>query len=131
MPTSEEIVAKISALKTVLNHLRDTIYQADAAPIADAAPSGDYGDEIRAGIWLKELRKNASSAFREIKTAIEKLEIQAKLNPMTEHIVEQGDTWERLSMIYYGTPHDWPKIMAKNKKTEHDLVLGEVLVIPQ
>jgi len=53
------------------------------------------------------------------------------LNPLTEHIVEDGDTWERLSMIYYGTPHDWPKIMGKNKKAEHDLTPGEVLVIPQ
>lgn len=131
MPTSEEIIAKIEALKTVLNHLRDTIYQADAASIAEAAPSGDYGEQLAAAIWLKELRKNSSLAFREIKTAIEKLEIQARLNPLTEHVVEQGDNWERLSMIYYGTPHDWPKIMARNKKSEHDLTPGEVLVIPQ
>lgn len=129
--THEEIQGRIVELRTLRAHLVNIVAQCDAADISDAAPSGLFEHEMAIAIWLKTLRRECAKHAGEIEAAIANLEFQAKITPLVEHIVEENDTPQYLSLKYYGTPHDWPKILAKNGLTTTDLTVGDKLIIPQ
>lgn len=129
--TPEETQGKIAEMKSMRQHLLDVTHQCNGANISEAAPSGLFEDELAVAIWLKTLRRECSKNHGEIQDAIIRLEAQAKTAPLVEHIVEEMDTPQLLSLRYYGTPHEWPKILAKNRKTTTTLTVGEKLVIPQ
>lgn len=131
MATTQEIVGKLNEIKSARAHLKDVAEQCAATPITEAAPSGLYEDEIAAAIWLKELRRTCAVSAANLVETQKQLEMQAKIAPKTEHLVQEGDTPERLSMIYYGTPHDWPKILERNKLNTTDLTMGQILIIPE
>ena len=53
-----------------------------------------------------------------------------KTLPKARYKVQAGDTLQRISIKYYGTPNSWDKIYDHNKLTSTDLTRGTVLEIP-
>ncbi len=50
------------------------------------------------------------------------------------HVVEKGETLSAISAKYYGSPNQWPRIVAANRESLNDpnrLLPGSKLVIPQ
>lgn len=129
--TTDEVIGKITELKSLRAGIIDVSEQINGASIADAAPSGKFDDELAVAIWLKTLRRECSTRAGEIDEAVAMLEVQAKTAPLVEHIVEENDTPQLLSLRYYGTPHEWPRILARNGLTTTTLTVGDKLVIPQ
>ena len=79
----------------------------------------------------------ASSAISDasaIMAFLAKLQMQfeaiRKTLPKARYKVQSGDTLQRISIKYYGTPNSWDKIYDHNKLTSTDLTRGTVLEIP-
>jgi hypothetical protein len=51
--------------------------------------------------------------------------------PLFRHRVIDGDSLQRLSMKFYGTPDNWKKIMDHNKLLSTELERGSILEIPR
>lgn len=51
--------------------------------------------------------------------------------PLRRHLVQDGDTLQKLSMKYYRTADNWKKIYDHNKLTTTELVVSSVLEIPR
>lgn len=55
----------------------------------------------------------------------------AKTVPLVRHLVQDGDTLQRLAIRYYGSADNWNSIYKHNKLSSTDLAVGSVLEIPK
>ncbi len=56
-----------------------------------------------------------------------------KIKPQKFHIVREGETLSRISILYYGSAGKWQKILDSNRKTITDankIKPGTKLIIP-
>lgn len=102
-----------------------------AAQIAALQTSlGKYSrsDTAKAAALSRQTGKSMEQLLLEMKQNFQKL---AKLEPLRSYRVKQGDTLQKISVLFYKTPNNWEDIYKHNKLISTVLVRGTVLEIPK
>lgn len=85
-------------------------------------------DTAKAQALSRQTGKSIEQLLLEMKSYFEKL---AKLAPLKSYRVKQGDTLQKISILFFNTPNNWEDIYKHNKLTSTVLVRGSVLEIPK
>lgn len=118
--TMATIKTKITSLLNATQHAVSTANMA----IDSAVSTLQYESWIRGMAASSRLFANATGQ------AQQDISLRANAKPRRLHRARQGESLYAISNLYYGTPHQWRRIMTYNKLPSLVLAGGELLVIP-
>lgn len=86
-------------------------------------PTYEQAVDVRDTLPLDILVQRMLSQFQALYLAV----------PLRRHIIRQGDTLQKISLLYYRTPDNWEKIFEHNKLEDTNLasLVGTTLEIPK
>ena len=98
-----------------------TKFQTEAAKTAATITNANHIHKVQANATSYiSLLANLQARFRNLTFMV----------PKRRHLVRQGDTLQKVSILYYNTADNWARIFAHNRMTSTTLVVGTVIEIP-
>ena len=106
--------------------------------LSSGALGGQFSSEsskFAASITNVKFIKSTSQGFGDLRSFLESLRLKyaaiAGTIPFRRHLVNDGDTLQKLAVKYYNNAESWSKIYDHNKLTSTSLTVGSVLEIPR
>ena len=131
----EEITGSIGRAVGLMRYSRGTIagYKRRLASISYSLDFNKMKVPARykASAFIGGQMSDMNSLQSILSELIKRFEALSKTVPKARHRVINGDTLQKLSTKFYGTPEHWKAIYDHNKLTDTDLVAGKILEIPK
>lgn len=123
------ITRAIGLIKVARRNIANMIRRVGALSYA-VSGAGGITKQFRSVSSSSSAISDASSIMAILAKLQQQFEAIRKTLPKARYKVQSGDTLQRISIKYYGTPNSWDKIYDHNKLTTTALTRGTVLEIP-
>jgi nucleoid-associated protein YgaU len=123
------ITRAIGLIKVARRNIANMIRRVGALSYA-VSGSGGITRQFKSVSSSANAISSASSIMAILAKMQQQFEAIRKTLPKARYKVQSGDTLQRISIKYYGTPNSWDKIYDHNKLTTTALTRGTVLEIP-
>lgn len=123
------VTRALGLIKVARRNIANMIRRVGALSYA-VSGSGSLARQYRAVSATSSAIADVSAIMAFLAKLQSQFEAIRKTLPKARYKVQSGDTLQRISIKFYGTPNSWDKIYDHNKLTSTDLTRGTVLEIP-